>query len=40
MLHDSLLTYPDYDEALKINTNDRKFKLWGVISQIGKPINF
>ena len=38
MACDSLLTYPDFNETLKIHTDARKFQLGGVISQNGKPI--
>ena len=35
---DTLLTYPDFNEALKIHTNASDFQLVVVISQKGKPI--
>ena len=38
--HDILLTYPDFNEAFKTNTNDSAFQLGAVISQKGKPISF
>ena len=35
---DTLLTYPDFNEAFKIHTNDIAFQLGAVITQKGKPI--
>ena len=35
----NLLTYPDFNEELKINTNARKFQLGAVINQKDKPIS-
>ena len=37
---DTLLTYPDFDETLKIHTNASAFQLGAVISHKGKPIAF
>ena len=40
MACDTLLTYPDFNEAYKIHTNARTFQLEAVIIQKVKPINF
>ena len=37
---DTLLTYSDFNEKFKINTDASAFQLGAVISQKGKPINF
>ena len=37
--HDNLLTYPDFNETFKINTDASAFQLGAVISQKVKPIN-
>ena len=38
--HDTLLTYTDFNETFKINTNDSALKLGAFITQKGKPIAF
>ena len=38
MAHDTLLTYPDFNETFNIHTNDSAFKLEEVISQKGRLI--
>ena len=38
MASDTLLTYPDFNENFKINTDARDLKLGAVIIQKGKPI--
>ena len=40
MAHNTLLTYPDFNETFKIHTNASAFQLGAVISQKGKPIDF
>ena len=40
MARDNLLTYPDFNEAFKINTDASAFQLGAVISQKVKPIAF
>ena len=40
MAHDSLLSYPDFNEEFKINSNESNFQLGSVISQKVKPIAF
>ena len=35
---DNLLTYPDFNEKIKIHTNASVFQLGAVISHNGKPI--
>ena len=37
---DTLLTYPDFNEAFKIHTYASAFQLGAVISHKGKPIYF
>ena len=37
--HDTLSTYPDYNETFKIYTNASAFQLGAVINQKGKPIS-
>ena len=37
---DTLLTYPDFNEAFKIHTNASSFQLGAVISKKVKPIAF
>ena len=37
---DTLLTYPDFNETFKTNTNASGFQLGAVISQKDKPIAF
>ena len=39
MARDTLLTYPDFNEAFKIHTDASTFQLGLLISQKGKPIN-
>ena len=39
MARDTLLTYPDFNEALKIHTDASAFQLGAVISQKYKPID-
>ena len=36
---DTLLTYPDFNEAFKIHTDARAFQLGAVNNQKGKPID-
>ena len=38
LAHDTLLTYPDFNEIFKINANASAFQLGAVIRQKGKPI--
>ena len=38
MARDILVTYPDFNKQIKINTNASYFKLGAVIRQKGKPI--
>ena len=40
MNHDTLLTYPDFNEEFKVHTNYSDFKLGAFISQKGEPIAF
>ena len=40
MARDTLLSYPDFNEVLKIYTDANAFQLGGVIGQKGKPIAF
>ena len=40
LAHNTLLTYPDLNETLKIHTDANAFQLGAVISQKGKPITF
>ena len=40
MAHDTLLTYPDFNETFKIHTDAIKFRLGLVIIQKVKPIAF
>ena len=40
MACDNLLTYPDFNEMLKIHTNASAFQLGAVIIQKGTPITF
>ena len=40
MAHDNSLTYPDFNEAFKIDTNASAFLLRAFISQKGTPIAF
>ena len=40
MARDTLITYPDFYEHLKIHTNSSAFQLGAVISHKGKPITF
>ena len=40
MAHDTLLTYPDFDEKNNIHTDISVFQLGTVISHKGKPIAF
>ena len=40
MAHDTLSTYPDFNETFKINTNLSAFQLGVVVSQKGKFIDF
>ena len=40
MAHDTLLTYPGFNESFKIHTDARNLKLGAVILQKGKPIDF
>ena len=39
MARDTLLTYPDFNEAFKIHTDASTFQLGLLISQKGKPID-
>ena len=36
--HDTLLTYPDFNETFKIHTDASTFQLGALISQKGKPV--
>ena len=38
MAHDTLLTYPDFNEALRIHIDVNELQLGAVISQKNKPI--
>ena len=40
VVRDNLLTYTDFNEPFKINTNASAFQLGAVIIQTGKPIAF
>ena len=40
MAHNTLLTYPDYNETFKIHTDSSVFQLGEFIRQKGKPIAF
>ena len=40
MACDTLLIYPGFNEAFKINTDASAFQLGAVIRQKGKPISF
>ena len=40
MARDTLLTYPDFNENIKIHTNTSDLKLGAVILQKSKPIAF
>ena len=40
LAHDTLLTYPDFNETFKIHTDASAFLLGAVIIQKGKPITF
>ena len=40
MAHDTLLTYPDFNETFKIYTDTSYFQLGEVISHKGKPVAF
>ena len=40
MVRDNLLTYPDFNETFKINTDTSAFQLGAVIKQKDKPIAF
>ena len=40
MASDTLSTYPNFNEALKIHTNASAFQLGAIIIQKGKPIDF
>ena len=40
MAHNTLLTYPNYNETFKIHTNASAFQFGGFISQKGKLIAF
>ena len=37
---DIFVTYPDFNEKVKVNTDAIAFQLWAVISQKDKPIAF
>ena len=40
LIRNTLLTYPDFNETLKINTNASAFQLGAVIIHKVKPIHF
>ena len=40
VVNDTLLTYPNLNETLKIDTDASVFRLEAVISHKGKPITF
>ena len=40
MARDNLLTYPNFNETIKVHTNDSAFQLGAVIRQKGKHIAF